>query len=334
MARTPFDAWLASALTVVLWTAGSAEAQTSGHLIGRVNDATDAPIANATITVRGRVARVARTDADGRFDVRDLLQGEYELTAASAGFAPARRIVRIIAGESTTVSVTLSVLLQERVVVTAAKMGERDVQATPIAVSVLSGDELERAEANSVAHIAGLAPSVTFSQNSDFAQLTIRGIGSNVVFAGSDPSSAVYLDGVYISRPVMVLADFLELERVEVLRGPQGTLYGRNAVGGAINLVSKPPTNTLEAAARFIAGTLGTVRTEARLSGPIVRGRVLGSAAILRGVRDGFVRDLDHPDHPLGGEDVTALHSKLLVVLNKRSNMLVSADVTIRIRLR
>ena len=130
------------------------------------------------------------------------------------------------------------------------------------------------------------------------------------------------------SRPVMVLGDFLDLERVEVLRGPQGTLYGRNAVGGAINLVTKPPTNTLDASARFVAGNLGTFRTEARLSGPIVRDRLLGSAAILRGVRDGFVRDLDHPDHPLGGEDVTAVRSKLHVVFNRRSNLLVSGDLT------
>ena len=65
-------------------------------------------------------------------------------------------------------------------------------------------------------------------------ELTMRGIGTNMVFAGSDPSSAVYLDGVYIARPVMALADFLDLERVEVLRGPQGTLCGRNAVGGAL----------------------------------------------------------------------------------------------------
>ena len=165
---------------------------------------------------------------------------------------------------------------------------------------------------------------MTFSQNSDFAQLTIRGIGSNVVFAGSDPSSAVYVDGVYLSRPVMVLGDFLDLERVEVLRGPQGTLYGRNAVGGAINLVTKSPTNNLDASARFVAGNLGTFRTEARLSGPIVRGRVLGSAAILRGVRDGFVRDLDHPDHPLGGEDVTAAAQQAARRLQPRSHLLVS----------
>ena len=129
-------------------------------------------------------------------------------------------------------SLTLSVLLQEQTVVTATKTGEFDVQAIPFAVTALSGADLRRVDAHTVAQVAGLAPSVTFSQNSDFAQVTIRGIGSTVVFAGSDPSSAVYLDGVYLARPAMLLTDFLELERVEVVRGPQGTLYGRNAVGG------------------------------------------------------------------------------------------------------
>jgi hypothetical protein len=72
---------------------------------------------------------------------------------------------------------------------------------------------------------------VTLSQNIGFGQLTIRGIGTNVVFTGSDPSSAMYLDGVYLARPAMEFVQFLDLERIEVLRGPQGTLYGRNAVG-------------------------------------------------------------------------------------------------------
>ena len=70
---------------------------------------------------------------------------------------------------------------------------------------------------------------MTFSQNTGWGQLTIRGIGTNAVFAGSDPSSAIYLDGVYLARPAMAFARFLDLERIEVLRGPQGTLYGRNA---------------------------------------------------------------------------------------------------------
>ena len=321
-------ALLLALLVLPLWTAGAEGTPQPGHLTGTVKNALNAPLAEVTITVRGPASQVARTDVDGRFDVPGLPEGTYELVATLSGFAPARRTVRLTPGKSTIVSLTLTVAAQEQTVVTAAKTGERDVQTTPMAVSVLKGADLQQAESHNVADIAGDAPTVTFSQNSDFAQLTIRGIGSNVVFAGTDPSSAVYVDGVYLSRPVTVLGDFLDLERVEVLRGPQGTLYGRNAVGGAINLVTKPPTNTLDASARFVAGNLGTFRTEARLSGPIVRDRIMGSAAILRGVRDGFVRDLDHPDHSLGGEDVTAVRSKLHVVFNARSNLLVAGDMT------
>jgi iron complex outermembrane receptor protein len=173
-----------------------------------------------------------------------------------------------------------------------------------------------------------LAPTVTFSQNTGFGQLTIRGIGTNVVFAGSDPSSAVYVDGVYLARPAMLFADFLDLERVEVLRGPQGTLYGRNVVGGAVNLITKPPTDQFEASASFIAGDYHDIRSEARVSGPLVRGKVTGSAAILRGVRRGFVRDLEHPDDQPGGENVTAARGQLRTVFGPRADLLVSADVT------
>ena len=322
---------LAAVLVVVsLWPAlaGAAAPKQPGRMTGMVKNALNEPLPEVTISVRGPASRDARTRADGGFDFPGLPEGTYELVATLTGFAPARRTIRLVPGARATVSLTLTVLVQEQTVVTASKTGERDVQTTPMAVSVLAGADLQQAEAHTIADIVHDAPSVTFSQNSDFAQLTIRGIGSNVVFAGSDPSSAVYVDGVYLSRPVMLGGDFLDLERVELLRGPQGTLYGRNAVGGAINLITKSPTNTLDASARFVAGNLGTFRTEARVSGPIVRGRILGSAAILRGVRDGFVRDLDHPDHPLGGEDVTALRTKLHFIFNRHSNLLLSGDVT------
>jgi iron complex outermembrane recepter protein len=320
--------WAAAILLTILSIPEPVRTQPLAHLTGTVKDATGAALVDVTIAVRGPASRVVLTNRDGRFDIRALPDGQYELTATFAGFAPMRRTIRLVSGERTELSLTLAVLVLEQTVVTATKTGERDVQTTPLAVSALSGSDVQRMEAHTVAHVAGLAPSVTFSQNSDFAQLTIRGIGTNVVFAGSDPSSAVYMDGVYLARPVMVLGDFLDLERVEVLRGPQGTLYGRNAVGGAMNLVTKAPTNELETAVRFVGGTANTLRSEARVSGPVVRDRVLASAAVLRGVRDGFVRDLDHPDNPLGGEDVTALHSKLHVVLNRRSDVIVSGDLT------
>ena len=137
----------------------------------------------------------------------------------------------------------------------------------------------------------------------------------------------MYLDGVYLARPAMEFVQFLDLDRVEVLRGPQGTLYGRNAVGGAMNLISRPPTNDFQASADFTAGNFGELRADARISGPLKRDRVMGSVAFTRGVRDGYVHDLEHPDHPLGGDDVTAARGQLRVVFDRRTNLLLSSDV-------
>ena len=315
-------------LSIVLWMGADGYAQPSAQLAGSVQDATGLPLVGVTVTLRGASNKTTQTDAEGRFDFRSLPEGQYELTATLPGFAPARQIARLVADRESVVSVTLTVLLLEQTVVTAARTGEADVQTVPMAVTVLPGTQLARMQDHTVEHIAGRAPGVTFSQNAGRAQVTIRGIGTNSVLPGTDPSSPVYLDGVYLARPAMVLADFLDLDRVEVLRGPQGTLYGRNSLGGAINLVSRTPTSDKEASVRVSAGSDGTFRADARVSGPIIPGRLMGSGAIVRGVRTGTVRDLDHPDHPLGGEDVIGARGQLRVVLNRRSELLVAGDVT------
>ena len=321
--------WVASLVAVVLWTAVPAAGQTTGQIVGSVADASHMPLGGVAITLQGAIQAVSHTGVDGQFVVRNLPPGEYDLTASLTGFRSARRTVEVPDTQaSISVSLVLEVAILERTIVTAAKLGETDVQAIPMAVSVLTGTELARMERHNVAHIAGLAPSVTLSQNTGFAQLTIRGIGTNAVFSGSDPSSAVYVDGVYLARPAMVLADFLDLERIEVLRGPQGTLYGRNVVGGALNLTTRMPTEDVEAAARVTMGTYGMLRPEVRVSGPILSGRLMGSAAVMRGVRQGFVRDLEHPDETLGGEDVTAARGSLRLVFDRRSQLIMSTDVT------
>jgi iron complex outermembrane receptor protein len=322
------NGWFAMTLVVCLSAAAEVPANQGAQVTGIVTDATGSPLPGVTIELRGAAERVTTTDTDGRFVVQQLPDGEYQLTAALDRFLPTARTVQVAGGRSETLALTLSVGIFEQVLVTAARTGELDVQTAPMAVSALSARELQLEQVHSVADVAGRAPTVTFSQNSDFSQLTIRGIGTNVVFAGADPSSAVYVDGVYLARPVTIVGDFLDLERVEVLRGPQGTLYGRNAVGGALNVVTKTPSNGVEATARLVAGDLNTFRAEARVSGPVVRDKVMGSAAILRGVSDGFVQDLNHPDHPLGGEDVTGARGKLRFVLNRSSDLLISADVT------
>ena len=197
-----------------------------------------------------------------------------------------------------------------------------------MAVSVLSEAQLTQREVHTVADLAGLTPGLTVSQNTGFSQLTIRGIGSTAAFAGSDPSSAVYIDGVYIARPAAVLTEFLDLDRVEVLRGPQGTLYGHNAVGGALNLTTKVPTDDVAFSTRLVVGNFQTLRAEVSASGPLLRGRIMAGASAVRAVSDGSVQDLTHPDRPLGTTDVAAARATVRVLFSHRSELLVRGDYT------
>jgi iron complex outermembrane receptor protein len=318
---------LIASLLFLLCLPASVRARGTGEVSGSVYDQTGAPLAGVRLTIRGVTDRHAESSLVGTFAFQDLPEGQYEISAELSGFEPQRRAVRVRVGERVTLSITLQVALVEETIVTAAKVGERDVQTLPMAISAVSNAELGRLGTQTVGEVAALAPSVTFSQNAGFGQLTIRGIGANVLYAGTDPSSAMYLDGVYLARPAMEFVQFLDLDRIEVLRGPQGTLYGRNAVGGAMNLIPRPPTNEFQAEADFTAGNFDALRANARISGPLKRDRLMGSLSFARGVRDGYVRDLLHPDHPLGGDDVTAARGQLRVVFDRRTNLLLSSDV-------
>ena len=272
---------LATALTV-FGLAALAAAQSAAVVVGSIVDQTGALLAGVRVTIRGVAVRMAATGAAGDFAFSDVSDGNYEISAELSGFERARRAVRVLASERVTVSLALRVAILEETVVTAAKAGERDLQSVPMAMSAVSSTEIARLGTQTVSDTPALAPSVTFSQNTGWGQLTIRGIGASTLLAGSDPSSAMYLDGVYLARPTMAFAQFLDLERIEVLRGPQGTLYGRNAVGGAINLIPRPPTNVFQAAAAFTAGNFGALRGTARISGPLKRDRVMGAVAFAR----------------------------------------------------
>ncbi len=136
--------------------------------------------------------------------------------------------------------------LTEAIVVTARKR-EESVQSVPLAISAFSGESLE---ARGVAKIDGLAsftPNLTFQNNPSFggagssAAIFIRGIGQKEVLPTTEPGVGVYVDGVYVARSVGALLDLVDVERVEVLRGPQGTLFGRNTIGGALSLTTKAP---------------------------------------------------------------------------------------------
>jgi iron complex outermembrane receptor protein len=291
-----------------------------------VQDLTGMPASGASVILCGPAERDVRADEEGRFIIESLPDGKYTITAALHGFAPRSRTIEIVNGVASAVALILVPEILEQVTVTADRTGERELQKVPLAVSVLSNAQLTRREVHSVGDLTGLAPGLRVAQNTGFSQLSIRGIGSNAVFTGSDPSTAVYIDGVYVARPAAVLTEFGDLDRVEVLRGPQGTLYGHNAVGGALNLITKVPGDELAFSARLVAGDLRARRAEVNVSGPLVGRRVLASASAVRAVSDGYVEDLTHPDRPLGGTDVAAARAVVRVLFNHRSELRLRGD--------
>ena len=148
----------------------------------------------------------------------------------------------------------------EEVVVTAQKRAE-NLQSTPIAITALSAATIEELGITNNKNLFGVVPNVQgFEPPSSRGNLSIniRGVPSgNANSVSNDPASALYVDGIYVAKGFGVGLDVVDLERIEVLRGPQGTLYGRNTTGGAVNFVSREPSGDFRLDARVGGGNYG-----------------------------------------------------------------------------
>jgi iron complex outermembrane receptor protein len=189
------------------------------------------------------------------------------------------------------------------IIVTGAKTGAERLQSTPIAVSVVDSALLENQGLATVQDIARYVPNLSFSRNTGAALIYIRGIGSGNAGAGSDPSVTQQIDGVYIARATGHLTDFFDVDRIEVLRGPQGTLYGRNAVGGTINVLSRQPSSTFSGRVRVGYGNYDSKSIEGFVTGPISGDVVTASLAMNFRDRDAFFNNVVP-----GGADVGSAH--------------------------
>ncbi|NJM49560.1 MAG: TonB-dependent receptor [Sphingomonadales bacterium] len=158
----------------------------------------------------------------------------------------------------------------EEIVVTAQKV-EENVQDIPIAITAISGDKLAETGTVSLENIGKLVPSVTFRKGTTSANSAIimRGVGTITFSVAAEPSVSTVVDGIVLSRSGQAFADLLDLERIEVLRGPQGTLFGKNASAGLVNMVSKGGTESLEADLRAEYYEGDEYRAKASISGPL-----------------------------------------------------------------
>jgi iron complex outermembrane receptor protein len=327
--RFPQRRALACAGWVLASVTAAAQTQPIGQLAGVVRDNTGSVLPGASVTLTGAALiapRTVITDERGKYQLEKLARGRYSVAAALRGFQPWSMDVDLDGGSLTLDVVLLVPSFSERVTVSATKTGATDIQSIPLSITAIPARTLEQLGVQTVEGLAGFVPTLTVSQHTGIAQITIRGIGTNSAIPGSDPSSTTHLDGVYLARPAMGFMDFLNVERLEVLRGPQGTLYGRNSVGGTINIVTRQPTNALEASTRLTAGSYDKLRAEGAVSGPLIKNKVMANFAFVRGTREGLVRDLDHPEHSLGSEDTWAGRGQLRLVLGSRSELLLSGD--------
>jgi iron complex outermembrane receptor protein len=182
----------------------------------------------------------------------------------------------------------------EEIVVT-ARHREEAAERVPIALSSLTATELSATRTVNLTDLAPLVPSMQLIQfNPRNTNLTIRGLGSNVAIAndGLETGVGIYIDGVYYARPGEAMFDMFDLERIEVLRGPQGTLFGRNTTAGAVTIYSAAPTFTPQASAEVSVGDYGYYQLRGVVSGPIVDGKLAGRLSVYGTSRDGFVRNV------------------------------------------
>lgn len=176
------------------------------------------------------------------------------------------------------------------IIVTAQRRAERLIDV-PISISALSGNALEQAGIRSTEDLTAVIPGLNFATNGAFAQPTVRGIGTTVTSAGNDANVAIYIDGVYQPNQIANFSDLVDLEQVEVLKGPQGTLFGRNATGGAIRVTTKRPSFTPEARLTASYGRFDDVRLTAFGTAPL-SDKIAVSFAFLYGDDQGYVRNI------------------------------------------
>lgn len=210
----------------------------------------------------------------------------------------------------------------EEVVVTAERR-EETAQRTPLAITALSADQLEKQGVRTVTDLTTVVPGVQIGSVGGSVEIAVRGIGSTNNTEVGDPAVAFNVDGVYMARPRSAAGLFFDLDRTEVLRGPQGTLYGRNATAGSLNVITKKPTSEYEANAQLELGNYSLIRASGAVNLP-VSDKVAVRAAFQTAKRDGYTNNA--PSNDYNDEDAVALRLHVLLKPTDNFSLLLSGD--------
>ena len=226
------------------------------------------------------------SDVDGNFSLKNISPGSYILSVSAAGYATVNKTITVSAAAKETVTIHLpdAAKTLDEVVVTAQKK-EEALQNIPISITAISAKQVEQYRLWDSKELTAIVPNLYSNNSGDKRNVTsVRGI----VTTSYDPAVTTYVDGVNQFSLDTYIASLSDIERIEVLRGPQGTLYGRNAMGGVINIITKQPTNTTNGFAELNIGNYGLWRFSGGIRTALIKSRLFFGASGVFNKRNGF----------------------------------------------
>jgi iron complex outermembrane receptor protein len=297
-------------------------------ITGVIKSSNGAPVPNATVLIRGTKI-IASADNEGKFTIDSKQEFPFYLRVSSVGYTS--QDFQVLKPQDTPFEFTLieSALLDE-IVVTSRRRSEV-LQDVPIAITVIGGQAAENAGAFNVNRLKELVPSVQlYASNARNTTLNIRGLGSTFGLTndGIDPGVGFYVDGVYQARPAATSTDFLDIEQIEVLRGPQGTLFGKNTTAGAFNINTAKPTQTPSGKVELSFGNYNFMQAKTSVSGGIAKNLAL-RLSISGTQRDGTIYNT-REERRYSGQNNLGFKSQLYFTPSDKLKILLSGDASIQ----
>lgn len=261
------------------------------NLTGYIKDGKGVPVEAASVKVkRSSIATIA--DAKGRFSIPVPKELPFTLLISSVGYYASE--VEILTLKDSVLNIVLIDNNQLSEVVITSRRRIETAQNVPIAISVIGGSQVENAGAFNVNRLKELIPSVQlYTSNPRNTGINIRGLGSpfGLTNDGLDPGVGFYVDGVYFARPAAATLDFIDIEQIEVLRGPQGTLFGKNTTSGAFNITTRKASFKPGANFEVSYGNYGYVQAKASITGPLSK-KIAGRISFSGTQRNGLIENV------------------------------------------
>jgi iron complex outermembrane recepter protein len=295
-------------------------------LKGIIKDGKGQPVEAASIKVKGTVIN-AVADGKGQFSIPAPKELPFTLLISSTGYYPSE--VEITELKEAELNIVLIDNNQLSEVVITSRRRIETAQNVPIAISVVGGAQIENAGAFNVNRLKELIPSVQlYTSNPRNTGINIRGLGSpfGLTNDGLDPGVGFYVDGVYFARPAAATLDFIDIEQIEVLRGPQGTLFGKNTTSGAFNITTRKPSFNPGANFEVSYGNYGYIQAKSSITGALSK-KVAGRLSFSGTQRNGLIENVRTGKYTNDINNL-GLRGQLLYKPSVKTSIIVAGDLS------